>query len=103
MDITKERRDRWVRRYACEELLEELDSDRIPFRTVYRLAHLPITQQRHELAKRRGVVKAQELAAKTIDQFLVKQQQPENYEIALEILCGAITNAIARDKFEVIR
>jgi hypothetical protein len=86
------RRRRWIEQHACEELLRELDTGRLPFRTALRLAHLPRTQQRRELAKRKGRVRAQGLAADTINQFLAQQ---EGHAIALEALYDTITDVIA--------
>jgi hypothetical protein len=50
------RRQRWLRCHGCQELIQELDAGRLPLGTAVRLAHLPPSQQRRELAKRGGRV-----------------------------------------------
>ena len=87
------RRQRWLRSHGCNELLQEVDSGRLAFRTALRVARLSPAQQLRELAKRKGRVQAQELAADTINQFLTRG---EGHAIALEILYDAITERIAR-------
>jgi hypothetical protein len=87
------RRRRWIEQDACEELLQGLDTGRLPFCMVLRPARLPHAGQRHELAKREGRVRAQGLAADTINQFLA--QSPEDRgTLDLGTLCKAITQVV---------
>jgi hypothetical protein len=86
------RRQRWLRSHACKELIEHLDAGRLSPTTAVRVAHLRRPEQRRELARREGRVRAQELAANTINQFLAQQ---EGHAIALEVLYDTITDVIA--------
>jgi hypothetical protein len=76
-------------------MCQELDAGRLPPATALRLAHLPPSQQRRELAKRGGRVRAQGLAADTINRFLTRG---EGHAIALDILYDAITDVIALER-----